>query len=117
MEGVIAISDNRHRKRADSLVNYHPTAAKTDGYKFLIYLGRISYGLYVFHIFGIHLAHRILESIQEGLQEGSKQFFIVRFLLALLITFGLSAVSYKYIEMPFLKLKKKFTFVESRPNF
>lgn len=35
--------------------------------------------------------------------------------IALIITIVLAVISYNFLEKPFLKLKKKFTFVESRP--
>jgi hypothetical protein len=33
----------------------------------------------------------------------------------LIITFFIAALSYKWLEQPFLKLKGRFTFVASRP--
>jgi peptidoglycan/LPS O-acetylase OafA/YrhL len=35
--------------------------------------------------------------------------------LALALTVGLAALSYRYFESPFLRLKERFTFVQSRP--
>lgn len=53
------------------------------------YLGKISYGLYVFHAAAI----RIVPSP----------------ILALSLTIAISAVSYRYLESPFLRLKERFT--------
>ena len=70
-----------------------------------IYLGRISYGLYVFHVLAIELVNR---TIPES--------FVIRLPLALMLTVGFSAISYRYLEKPFLRLKLRFTHVSSRPG-
>jgi peptidoglycan/LPS O-acetylase OafA/YrhL len=75
----------------------------------LIYLGRISYGLYVFHAFGIVFATHLL--LRMHIQTPSAMP-----VAALLLTVGMAAPSYRYIEKPFLRLKRRFTFVESRPQ-
>jgi peptidoglycan/LPS O-acetylase OafA/YrhL len=36
-------------------------------------------------------------------------------LLALLITILVSMLSYQFLEKPFLRLKERFTFIQSRP--
>jgi len=66
------------------------------------YLGNISYGLYMYHIIAIALAIVISRSI--GYISG---WFIC--LLSLFFTIGLAAVSYRYFETFFLKLKTKFS--------
>jgi len=60
------------------------------------YLGKISYGLYVFHAAMIRLVPSPL--------------------LALPLTVGIAAVSYRYLESPFLRLKNRFTHVGTRPT-
>jgi peptidoglycan/LPS O-acetylase OafA/YrhL len=73
----------------------------------LIYLGRISYGLYVFHVAAINLV-----SVPSG--SG------VRWALNLSESFGLTvllaALSYRFVETPFLRLKQRFSRVESSPQ-
>ena len=54
------------------------------------YLGRVSYGLYVFHVAAI----RLTESLGVG--------------AAFLLTVAAAAVSYRYLETPFLRLKDRF---------
>ena len=86
-----------------------------------IYLGRISFGLYVYHDFAIHITKRIpfghLRVIQAipsyplrvclytGLSIG----------LPLGLTFVAAALSYRYFETPFLKMKKRHSVIESQP--
>jgi peptidoglycan/LPS O-acetylase OafA/YrhL len=73
----------------------------------MVYLGKISYGLYVFHALAMYLGRRIPRSWVfrvPGLE------LIVEFL----ITLALAAVSYKYFEKPFLKLKRRFELVKTR---
>jgi peptidoglycan/LPS O-acetylase OafA/YrhL len=74
--------------------------------KYLIYLGNISYGLYMFHPIGIMIGIIIASTIQIGSNW-------VIYPLTFLITILLSMVSYKYFESYFLKFKKKFTIIRS----
>lgn len=73
----------------------------------LVYLGRMSYGLYVYHRFGLELAELALPGTAGAPLAG-------RAALALFITGALSAASYRWLEMPFLRLKARFTYVRSR---
>jgi peptidoglycan/LPS O-acetylase OafA/YrhL len=75
----------------------------------LRYLGKISYGLYVYHMLGVWIADRLLNFGSSLLRGGA------RFVLALGITVLLSAISYRFLEAPFLRLKRQFTYVPSRP--
>jgi peptidoglycan/LPS O-acetylase OafA/YrhL len=70
----------------------------------LIYLGRISYGLYVFHFPVIY-----------GVREGFGLRWPLRLLLTLGLTVALAAYSYRFLEQPFLRLKQRFTYVRSAP--
>ena len=77
------------------------TALRLGVQKFLVYTGKISYGLYCFH--GIVLTFGLL-AIQK-LQLSMPG--ILQALLLLLVNFMISAASYRFIERPFLKLKDK----------
>ncbi len=84
-------------------------------YSKLIYLGKISYGLYVFHILGIRLSILLLDNLIPSLKDYLIVHLIVHFLVALLLTIIMAIVSYNVLEKPFLMLKKRFTYVKSRP--
>jgi peptidoglycan/LPS O-acetylase OafA/YrhL len=75
----------------------------------LIYLGKISYGLYVYHLFGLWLAKRLF----SGLHGFS--YFTICICAALVITFSCASLSYHFLELPFLRLKRRFTCIPSRP--
>jgi peptidoglycan/LPS O-acetylase OafA/YrhL len=79
----------------------------------LRYLGKISYGMYVFHYtlwigmtgVVVRLLHRQLAGVLPEI------YFTV-----LALTIGVSALSYHYFERSFLRLKERFAFVLSRPT-
>ncbi len=86
----------------------------------IIYLGRISFGLYIFHIF----ATRITDLIPIGrILKALIPSFLLRAVLnpalslglPLALTIGMAAVSYRFIETPFLKMKKRHAMIESQP--
>lgn len=71
------------------------------------YLGRISYGLYVFHwmfiaSLGVPLAHEPFARLSRAVA-------------ALIVTIATAAGSYYFLEKPFLQWKEKFARVKSRP--
>jgi peptidoglycan/LPS O-acetylase OafA/YrhL len=74
-----------------------------------LYLGKISYGLYVIHAFGLLVAMKLLGHFRVPL--GS----VVVAVAGLFFTIVLAALSYRWLEAPFLSLKGRFTHVDSRP--
>lgn len=70
-------------------------------FTWLVYLGRISYGLYVFHLFALALVTKQLVFPLN---------FEGRLLASFLLTVLLAAVSYRALEQPFLRLKKRFSY-------
>jgi len=70
----------------------------------LVYLGKISYGLYVYHIFMLELAARIW----PGSYWRAAVFSFVG-------TIAVAAASYQLLERPFLRLKERFAHIRSRP--
>ena len=74
----------------------------------LVYLGKISYGLYAYHFLGFRLSHYLLRSYHHS------HGWALSWLFALTITFVLAAASFKWLESPFLRLKqRKFTHIPS----
>jgi peptidoglycan/LPS O-acetylase OafA/YrhL len=70
------------------------------------YLGKISYGIYIFHIFSIYFTYKLLKDI--GIVEKSTLFYTLYPIVATLISIGLAALSYEFFEKRFLALKHKF---------
>ena len=78
--------------------------------KWMVYLGKRSYGLYVYHFLGnafaLFIIHRI-PALPSGL------FF--SFMYSLVFTIAAAILSYRVLEVPFLQWKKKFEIIPSRP--
>ncbi|MEI8376493.1 MAG: acyltransferase [Planctomycetota bacterium] len=70
------------------------------------YLGKISYGLYMFHPIAISVALRLLSRL--GWTHD-----IAIYPACTLATIGLAAVSYRFFESPFLRMKDRFAEVVS----
>ena len=87
--------------------------ASQDGFSFLknpllVYLGKISYGLYAFHQLALHLSERLFRQYHHPFQ------WTLSWLSALAMTFLLAIVSFRWLESPFLRWKQKsFTHVPS----
>ena len=76
----------------------------------LIYLGKISYGLYVYHVLAL-----LLVGLALGGKAGTPARFLVYWFGGLVLTVVLASVSYRWLESPFLRLKEKFAVVKSQP--
>ncbi len=83
----------------------------TGRHQVLVYLGRISYGLYVFHILGLLISDHVVHD-----QTASLMRYALRVGIALTATILMAAISYRWLETPFLSLKQRFTHVLSRPG-
>ena len=82
-------------------------------FKSLVYLGRISYGLYVFHVLAIALVGQLFVIPFLGIQIN----FEIRLVLSLLLTVAFAAFCYTWLEQPFLKLKERFSMTHTeKPN-
>ena len=82
--------------------------------KALVYLGKISYGLYVFHFGTLALSSRICIDFL-GLSANQPTYIIATMSIGFVLTVLFAVLAYRYIETPFLKLKERFTLVSSRP--
>jgi peptidoglycan/LPS O-acetylase OafA/YrhL len=88
--------------------------------KALVYLGRISFGLYMFHSLIFHLIFINFRPYWEKslavLQLSATSLSIIGTLLVFTFTVGIASLSYRYFERPFLKLKERFAIINSRPE-
>lgn len=79
------------------------------------YLGKISYGIYVIHPLLLYAGTRLISgwlSQYEGSQiQGGVCFAI--FIAITGLTIGIASLSYNYFEMPFLRMKDRFSVVKS----
>jgi len=71
--------------------------------KFLVYTGKISFGLYCFHGIVISVGMLLLQRLNSQLPD------IVNSLLLLAGTYAIAAISYRFYETPFLKLKSRLS--------
>jgi peptidoglycan/LPS O-acetylase OafA/YrhL len=83
--------------------------------KILDYLGKISYGLYMYHWLAIVLIVYLLRSVLPSFEQAQNAVFynLIMYPLAIVLTIGLSALSYELIEKRFLNLKKRYTKISS----
>jgi peptidoglycan/LPS O-acetylase OafA/YrhL len=98
-----------------SLLFYAFLGAPQDGLGFsagrgLVSLGRISYGLYVFH-------YAVLDVVGYTLRRFTGRYpSWERVGISLSITLALAWASYRWFESPFLALRRRFTHIQSGPN-
>jgi peptidoglycan/LPS O-acetylase OafA/YrhL len=77
----------------------------------LRYLGKISFGIYIYHLFCIAIAHKVIDTTQIS---GANFENIVVSIVGFALTICVAAISYQVFEKPFLKVKSRFTKVNSR---
>lgn len=80
--------------------------------KIMNYLGKISYGIYVIHPILIFVGSIIIKS-QNWLSNSQWGGHCVVFAGTTALTILLASLSYKYLEMPFLLMKDKFSVIKS----
>jgi len=81
-------------------------------FSWLVHLGRISYGLYVFHLLALAVMMNVAVVPGLGISLG----FGLRVLLSFLLTVSLATSSYFWLELPFLKLKERFTYASRQKS-
>ena len=85
--------------------------------KVFVYLGRISYGLHIYHALILYL---VFHTWRAGLSRLSATLHVSHWrdalgtVLVLILTLFVASLSYRFFESPFLRLKRRFTFVPSR---
>jgi peptidoglycan/LPS O-acetylase OafA/YrhL len=80
--------------------------------KFVVYSGKISYGLYVFHLFVPNLFWNFL-SPKIGLGVNNKYTACVVFYF---VTFAMAHISWKLMENPINNLKRYFPYLKAKSN-
>jgi peptidoglycan/LPS O-acetylase OafA/YrhL len=78
----------------------------------LVYLGRISYGLYVYHGVAILLVEA---AWRRYAPPGPLLAHVGVLAAAFLLTVAFSVASYRWLEEPFLRLKERFSVIRSAP--
>lgn len=68
------------------------------------YLGKISYGIYMYHTFVMFLVFPFVNKYSSGFQDGIF-YNILLYPLIFIITILLSSLSYQYFELKFIKVK------------
>jgi peptidoglycan/LPS O-acetylase OafA/YrhL len=82
----------------------------------LVWLGKLTYGLYVYHILGIQFGSLLSDWVRPQRWIKSHEGVIVlRLSIAFALTVLIAAISYRFFESFFLRLKDKFSSVKSRP--
>ncbi|MBL7818666.1 MAG: acyltransferase [Saprospiraceae bacterium] len=75
----------------------------------LKYLGKISFGIYVFHIISVRIMAYLLTTYAHSpFMERNPIFHFLFVVGSTFLAVFLSALSYEFLEKPFLKLKRKF---------
>ena len=74
----------------------------------ILYLGKISYGLYVYHAL-VMFSIGFTQTVWDG-----PLWKIARGVVSMILTIALASLSYEFFEKPFLKLKRRFTYIASR---
>jgi peptidoglycan/LPS O-acetylase OafA/YrhL len=81
--------------------------------KVLVYLGKISYGLYVFHWLVLRIVDRLAGRVWPHEQGAFES--LIKIVLGLALTIMISSLSYHFFEAPILRFKKRFEVVRTRP--
>jgi peptidoglycan/LPS O-acetylase OafA/YrhL len=65
-------------------------------------IGAVSYGIYLYHLFGMHLASLLLSRSHLA-------FPYDVFIVTMLVTWAIAELSYRFYEQPFLRLKESLS--------
>jgi peptidoglycan/LPS O-acetylase OafA/YrhL len=81
--------------------------------KIIDYLGKISYGIYMYHLLSITCAIHILEFVSDCSKKLTFWQSGFVYLLSIALTIILASISYEYLEKRFIRRKEKFTTIIS----
>lgn len=75
----------------------------------LVWVGQLSYGIYVYH----YILMLLSDDIARALGKGGRPFW--REAITVALVFGLAALSWRFFELPLLRLKDRFEY-SRKPN-
>ena len=78
------------------------------------YFGKISYGIYMYHMIIVNLVLFIALKLRLAAHFSANQLFFIINVSVIIITMVAAHISYKYFETYFLSLKDKFTKIKSQ---
>jgi peptidoglycan/LPS O-acetylase OafA/YrhL len=82
----------------------------------LVWLGKLTYGLYVYHILGLLFGGMLIDWLQRHhWVEAQAAVLVSRSLVSFALTVAVAAISYRFFESFFLRMKDKMSRVKSRP--
>jgi peptidoglycan/LPS O-acetylase OafA/YrhL len=81
--------------------------------RWLDYLGKISYGIYMYHMMVITLVIYIVKGHIIGFEKLSVLQNILVYGLSILGTILVASLSYRFFETPWMRLKERFTTIRS----
>jgi len=85
--------------------NLAPVFRRAVSIRPMLFLGKYSYGLYLYHVPIHHWSAEVLADHEISHATEPLKFFLIKLIL-LAVTIIVSVLSFKYLETPFLKLKK-----------
>jgi peptidoglycan/LPS O-acetylase OafA/YrhL len=77
--------------------------------RILVQIGKISYGIYIYHLFFSYLFREMAFRIFGDLNSGNIFIQGLMMITYLALLFGIASISFYYFERKFLRLKKKFS--------
>jgi peptidoglycan/LPS O-acetylase OafA/YrhL len=83
--------------------------------RILVYFGKVSFGLYVFHPWAVGIAKILTAEVLPTAAVGSMAYSISIIGFSFIAAVLMASVSYYVLESPFLRLKDRFAVVQSRP--
>lgn len=85
--------------------------------KLLSSWGKLSYGLYVWHLVAIWLVFFAFKALHLQPEVDSPWIFLSQIILCFAITLGMSILSYRFIEGPFLRFRSRFRSSQSTDHY